>query len=45
MDIRNSLDGLKSLLGVIPAASSAPQHKKHPPRPRAEARSTVIAPR
>ena len=25
MDIRNSLDGLKSLLGVPPAATSAPQ--------------------
>jgi len=45
MDIRNSLDGLKSLLGVNPAAPSAPQNKKHPPRPRPEARSTVIAPR
>ncbi len=27
MDIRNNLDGLKSLLGVNPAAPSAPQSK------------------
>jgi negative regulator of flagellin synthesis FlgM len=27
MDIRNSLDGLKSLLGVNPTAPSAPQSK------------------
>ena len=27
MDIRNSLDGLRSLLGVNPATSSAPQGK------------------
>ena len=27
MDIRNSLDGLKSLLGVNPTAPSAPQNK------------------
>ena len=27
MDIRNSLDGLRSLLGVNPAAPSAPQSK------------------
>jgi len=27
MDIRNSLDGLRSLLGVNPTASSAPQGK------------------
>ena len=27
MDIRNSLDGLRSLLGVNPAAPSAPQGK------------------
>jgi negative regulator of flagellin synthesis FlgM len=27
MDIRNSLDGLKSLLGVNPAVASAPQSK------------------
>lgn len=27
MDIRNSLDGLKSLLGVTPAAPAAPQSR------------------
>ena len=27
MDVRNSLDGLRSLLGVNPAAPSAPQSK------------------
>jgi negative regulator of flagellin synthesis FlgM len=29
MDIRNSLDGLKSLLGVNPTATSAPQGKSN----------------
>jgi negative regulator of flagellin synthesis FlgM len=28
MDIRSSLDGLKSLLGVAPAATAAPQQPK-----------------
>jgi len=31
MDIRNSLDGLRSLLGVNPAAPSAPQGKSNTP--------------
>ena len=32
MDIRNSLDGLRSLLGVNPTASSAPQSKSNASR-------------
>ena len=39
MDIRNSLDGLKSLLGVNPAAPSAPQSKKRRQRGRERADS------
>lgn len=37
MDIRSSLDGLKTLLGVAPAATSAAQKPK--PGPAAEANS------
>ena len=42
MDIRNSLDGLRSLLGVNPAAPSAPQGKEQR-TPRKAALSTATA--